>query len=223
MYLLRQNSKITRDFTCLFYSISSNETGNSGMEFRNYVYWIWENDVNGRNTFHLRNCWAKKSTVTNAGEKPKVAAAIKLDPSQYKPLDCLRSCSFLVKAINELLVWLPIIVWWVTTGYILLIIKNEYQWKLDYIKVISNTSLKTSSIYIACLSWDRKQEMARTLAMIYREQQQNLSVVTEDQRKQFPFLLFVSGMRLRQGCITIWALINIWFKTFNIASFKVCI
>lgn len=136
--------------------------------------------------------------MTNAGEKPKVAAAIKLDPSQYKPLDCLRSCSFLVKAINELLVWLPIIVWWVTTGYILLIIKNEYQWKLDYIKVISNTSLKTSSIYIACLSWDRKQEMARTLAMIYRKQQQNLSVVTEDQRKQFPFLLFVSGMRLRK-------------------------
>lgn len=168
MYLLRQNSKITCDFTCLFYSISSNETGNSGMEFRNYVYWIWENDVNGRNTFHLRNGWAKKSTVTNAGEKPKVAVAIKLDPSQYKPLDCLRSCSFLVKAINESLVWLPIIVWWVTTGYILLIIKNEYQWKLDYIKVISNTSLKTSSIYIACLSWDRKQEMARTLAMIYR-------------------------------------------------------
>lgn len=116
MYLLRQNSKITRDFTCLFYSISSNETGNSGMEFRNYVYWIWENDVNGRNTFHLRNGWAKKSTVTNAGEKPKVAVAIKLDPSQYKPLDCLRSCSFLVKAINESLVWLPIIVWWVTTG-----------------------------------------------------------------------------------------------------------
>lgn len=168
MYLLRQNSKITRDFTCLFYSISSNETGNSGMEFRNYVYWIWENDVNGRNTFHLRNGWAKKSTVTNAGEKPKVAVAIKLDPSQYKLLDCLRSCSFLVKAINESLVWLPIIVWWVTTGYILLIIKNEYQWKLDYIKVISNTSLKTSSIYIACLSWDRKQEMARTFAMIYR-------------------------------------------------------
>lgn len=110
----------------------------------------------------------KISTVTNAGEKPKVAVAIKLDPSQYKPLDCLRSCSFLVKAINESLVWLPIIVWWVTTGYILLIIKNEYQWKLDYIKVISNTSLKTSSIYIACLSWDRKQEMARTFAMIYR-------------------------------------------------------
>lgn len=26
-----------------------------------------------------------------------------------------------------------------------------------------------------------------------------------------------------EGCITIWALINIWFKTCNIASFKVCI
>lgn len=124
---------------CLFFSISSNETGNSGMSFRNYVCWIWENDVNSHNTFHLRNGWAKKSTVTNTGEK--VAAAIKLDPSQYKPLGCLRSCSFLVKAINESLVWLQIVVWWITIGYILLL-KNKYQWKLDYIKVISNTSLK---------------------------------------------------------------------------------